>query len=96
VATVAQASAIEEKVMTTHCRTLFSIAVVVVLIVTTPHAPDRATAKPRIAVFSGPNATIQNNKSLVTSTKARDQPRLPLRQDASGQPLITESAIEAR
>ena len=46
------------------------------------------SAKPRIAVFSGPNATIQNNKPLVTSNKAREQYGLPLRRDASGQPLV--------
>jgi hypothetical protein len=39
-------------------------------------------------VFSGPNATIQNNKPLVTSNKAREQYGLPLRRDASGQPLV--------
>jgi hypothetical protein len=31
------------------------------------------SAKPRIAVFSGPTATIQNNKPLVTSNKAREK-----------------------
>src|SRR5262245_36573650 len=50
-------------------------------------AQDRS-AKPRIAVFSGPNATIQNNKPLITSNKAREQYGLPLRKDASGQPLV--------
>lgn len=76
------------RVMTTHCRTLFSIAIVVALIVASPHAQDRATAKPRIAVFSGPNATIQNNKPLVTSNKAREEHGLPLRRDASGRPVM--------
>ncbi|AMY09514.1 putative L-asparaginase [Luteitalea pratensis] len=46
------------------------------------------STRPRIAVFSGPNATIQNNKPLVTSNKAREQYGLPLRRDASGQPLV--------
>ena len=50
-------------------------------------AQDRST-RPRIAVFSGPNATIQNNKPLVTSNKAREQYGLPLQRDASGQPLV--------
>ena len=50
-------------------------------------AQDRST-RSRIAVFSGPNATIQNNKPLVTSNKAREQYGLPLRRDASGQPLV--------
>ena len=34
--------------------------------------------KPKIAVFSGPTATIQNSEPLVTSNKARAQHGLPL------------------
>lgn len=45
-----------------------------------------ADTKPRIAVFSGPTATIQNNKPLVTSNKAREQYGLPLLKDKWGQP----------
>jgi hypothetical protein len=45
-------------------------------------------AKPRIAVFSGPTATIQNNKPLITSNKAREQYGLPLRTDELGHPLM--------
>jgi hypothetical protein len=40
--------------------------------------------KPRIAVFSGPTATIQNNKPLITSNKARAQYGLPLMKDEWG------------
>ena len=76
------------RVMTTHGRTLFSIAVIVAVILASPHAQNRATAKPRLAVFSGPNATIQNNKPLVTSNKAREAHGLPLRRDTSGRPLM--------
>ena len=48
-------------------------------------ALDAALAqKPKIAVFSGPTATIQNNAPLVTSNKAREQYGLPLLKDASG------------
>jgi hypothetical protein len=36
------------------------------------------TPKPRIAHFSGPNATIQNSPPLVTSNKARAKYGLPL------------------
>jgi len=50
-------------------------------------AQARAT-RPRIAVFSGPNATIQNNKPLVTSNKAREQYGLTLRTDPFGRPLV--------
>jgi L-asparaginase len=74
--------------MTAHCRIPFAIAAIVALIVAAPLAQDRENAKPRIAVFSGPNATIQNNKPLVTSNKAREDHGLPLRRDASGRPLM--------
>jgi L-asparaginase len=47
-----------------------------------------APAKPKIAVFSGPTSTIQNNKPLVTSNKAREQYGLPLKKDAWGQPAV--------
>lgn len=45
----------------------------------------QAEAKPKIAVFSGPTATIQNSKPLITSNKARAQHNLPLLRDASGE-----------
>ncbi|RYY75404.1 MAG: hypothetical protein EOO52_08350 [Gammaproteobacteria bacterium] len=41
-------------------------------------------AKPKIAIFSGPTATIQNNKPLITSNKAREQYGLPLHKDQWG------------
>ena len=40
--------------------------------------------KPRIAVFSGPTATIQNTEPLVTSNKAREKYGLPPRSHADG------------
>jgi len=40
--------------------------------------------KPRIAVFSGPTATIQNSEPLVTSNKARDKYGLSPRTNADG------------
>jgi hypothetical protein len=43
--------------------------------------------KPRIAVFSGPTATIQNSEPLVTSNKAREKYGLPLRRNADGTPM---------
>lgn len=45
-------------------------------------------AKPKIAVFSGPSATIQNNEPLITSNKAREQYGLPLLTDAEGKPRV--------
>jgi len=42
------------------------------------------TAKPRIAIFSGPTATIQNSEPLVTSNKAREKYGLPLLKDPDG------------
>src|SRR5262245_30678284 len=74
--------------MTAHRRMLFAIAAAVALTVAAPRAQDRAAAKPRLAVFSGPNATIQNNKPLVTSNKAREQYGLPLLRDRWGRPLV--------
>jgi hypothetical protein len=43
--------------------------------------------KPRIAVFSGPTATIQNSEPLVTSNKARQKYGLPPRLNPDGTPL---------
>jgi hypothetical protein len=46
-----------------------------------------ASAKPHIAVFSGPTATIQNSEPLVTGNKAREKYGLPLRTHADGSPM---------
>jgi hypothetical protein len=43
--------------------------------------------KPKIAVFSGPTATIQNSEPLVTSNKARAKYGLPPRTDPDGSPM---------
>ena len=43
--------------------------------------------RPRIAVFSGPTATIQNSEPLVTSNKAREKYGLPLRTNPDGTPM---------
>ncbi len=43
--------------------------------------------KPKIAVFSGPTATIQNSQALVTSNKARKKYGLPLLSNPDGTPL---------
>ena len=50
-------------------------------------AETRKQAKPRIAVFSGPTATIQNSEPLVTSNKAREKYGLPLLRDQGGAAL---------
>jgi L-asparaginase len=47
-------------------------------------ADTRKHAKPRIAVFSGPTATIQNSEPLVTSNKARGKYGLPARRNEDG------------
>jgi L-asparaginase len=47
-------------------------------------ATSRGSNKPRIAVFSGPTATIQNTEPLVTSNKAREKYGLPPRSHADG------------
>ena len=56
--------------------TVFSIAVL--------NWPILAQKRPRIAVFSGPLATIQNSPPLVTSNKARSRIGLPLRTHPDG------------
>ncbi|HZT06582.1 MAG TPA: asparaginase domain-containing protein [Chloroflexota bacterium] len=43
--------------------------------------------KPRIAIFSGPTATIQNSAPLITSNKARKKYGLPLRTHPDGSPM---------
>ena len=50
-------------------------------------ADTRGDAKPRIAVFSGPTATIQNSEPLVTSNKAREKYGLPVRLNKDGSPM---------
>jgi len=45
------------------------------------------TVKPRIAIFSGPTATIQNSEPLVTSNKAREKYGLPTLKNADGSPM---------
>ncbi|MEA2622469.1 MAG: L-asparaginase [Chloroflexota bacterium] len=44
------------------------------------------TARPRICVFAGPDATVLNSAPLVTSDKARARAGLPARADRSGGP----------
>ena len=43
--------------------------------------------KPRIAVFSGPTATVQNSEALVTSNKARQKHGLSLMTNPDGSPI---------
>lgn len=50
-------------------------------------ADSGTSDRPRIAVFSGPTATIQNTEPLVTSNKAREKYGLPLCKDPDGSPL---------
>jgi L-asparaginase len=45
------------------------------------------SAKPKIAVFSGPTATIQNSEPLITSNKARAKYGLPPRTNPDGSPM---------
>jgi L-asparaginase len=47
-------------------------------------AQHPTSSKPKIAVFSGPTATIQNSEPLVTSNKARQKYGLPLRTHPDG------------
>src|SRR5882724_11030957 len=51
-------------------------------------AATSLAAKTKIAVFSGPTATIQNNEPFITSKKAREKYGLPLLKGADGQPAV--------
>lgn len=53
-------------------------------------------AKPRIAIFSGPTATIQNSRPLVTSNKARAAAGLPLVKGLDGAPLAFDELFPQR
>jgi L-asparaginase len=46
-----------------------------------------SSPRPKIAVFSGPTATIQNTEPLVTSNKAREKYGLPVRANPDGSPM---------
>lgn len=50
-------------------------------------ATSRESERPRIAVFSGPTATIQNSEPLVTSNKARAKYGLAPRTHVDGAPM---------
>ena len=58
-------------------------AVVLALIASAP-AFAASAGKPKIAVFSGPTATIQNNEPFLTSIKARELHKLPPLKDEDG------------
>ena len=47
---------------------------------------EQPAGRPRIAVFSGPTATIHNSPPLVTSNKAREKYGLPLLTNPDGNP----------
>jgi hypothetical protein len=66
----------------TRC-SLVALAVCASFTVLSAQAAAAAT-KPRIAVFSGPTATIQNTKPFITSNKAREQYGLSPRKDEWG------------
>ena len=50
-----------------------------------------AADKPKIAIFSGPTATIQNNEPFVTSIKAREKYGLPPLKDHDGRPMSVDA-----
>lgn len=58
--------------------------------------PLATGSKPRIAVFSGPTATIQNSPPLLTSNKARAAAGLPLLTAADGTALRFDSVRAQR
>ena len=66
----------------------FSVrALLLVLVLVGAMSTYARAQKPKIAVFSGPTATIQNSQALVTSNKAREKYGLPLLSNPDGTPL---------
>lgn len=68
-----------------------SISVLALVLLFGTMVVDAQNAKPKIAVFSGQNATIQNGLPLITSNKAREKYGLPLRTDQQRRPLRFDS-----
>tara|TARA_Y100001980_G_C14556896_1_gene352675 strand:+ start:59538 stop:61298 length:1761 start_codon:yes stop_codon:yes gene_type:complete len=61
----------------------FLILIIAAFFVLSAEAQD----KPKIAIFSGPTATIQNSYPLITSNKAREKNGLPLLKNDAGEAL---------
>ena len=59
-------------------------------------APAHAATKPRIAIVSGPIATIQNSEPLVTSNKAREKYGLALLTGEDGSPRKYDHLVPQR
>ncbi|MES2825197.1 MAG: asparaginase domain-containing protein [Pseudomonadota bacterium] len=72
------------KARSKRANNLASLACIFTPVLLVTSMAQAAEAKPKIAIFSGPTATIQNNKPLITSNKAREQYGLPLRKDQWG------------
>jgi L-asparaginase len=74
-----------------HLTSRLFLAVCALSLISTLTASPRTAyaqnAKPRIAVFSGPNATVQRTEPFVTGNKARAKYGLPLLKDKDGRPL---------
>ena len=64
-------------------KTMPMLALGVILVAASPSQAQR----PKVAIFSGPTATIQNSQSLVTSNKARAKYELPLLTNPDRTPL---------
>lgn len=63
------------------------ILLATLLTATAVGSASESASKPKIAVFSGPTATIQNSEPLITSNKARQKYGLPLLTNPDGSPL---------
>lgn len=74
--------------MNTPCSMIRGIVVVAAVVWAVPTAVVYTQGpKPRIAIFSGPNATIQHTEPLVTSNQARARHGLPLITNPDGSPV---------
>lgn len=68
-----------------------SVVVPLVMAAEAQATPAEAAPKPKIAIFSGPTATIQNSEPLVTSSKAREQHGLPPLTAPDGSPMAYDA-----
>lgn len=56
----------------------FKFNLILILLFLFNYLDGNSQDKPRLAIFSGPTATIQNSHELITSNKAREMKDLPL------------------
>lgn len=79
------------RIATQFCGALLGLAALFASAEGAQTAPEEAGPKPKIAIFSGPTATIQNSDPLVTSNKAREKHGMPLLTAPDGSPMTYDA-----